>query len=56
VADQERAYRFLVVLKPKVSWADEIYLGNMLVDAIGQVASMTGAFEFEVVGQDEKKQ
>ncbi|MGC9116452.1 MAG: hypothetical protein ACP5ID_02390, partial [Conexivisphaera sp.] len=48
-----RSYKFLVILKPKESWADEIYLGNMLVEALGQVSSMTGAFDFEVIEQKE---
>ncbi|MDP7982210.1 MAG: hypothetical protein ACP5G6_02490 [Conexivisphaera sp.] len=54
MADQERSVKFLVILKPKASWADDIYLGNMLVEALGQISSMTGAFEFEVIRQKEK--
>ena len=41
-------YKFVVIFKPKKSWADDVYLGNMLIEVLGQVASMTGAFEFDV--------
>ena len=50
------SYKFLVVFRPKTSWADEVYLGNLLIEVLGQVANMTGAFEFDVIKADEKKE
>lgn len=46
---EDKSYRFLVVFRPKTSWVDEVYLGNLLVEVLGQVANMTGAFEFDVI-------
>ncbi len=54
VAGEEKAVKFLVIFKPKASWVDDIYLGNMLVEALGQISSMTGAFDFEVIRQGER--
>jgi hypothetical protein len=39
---------FKVKFKPKLSWADKTYLGNLLVEALGAISSQTSAFDFEV--------
>lgn len=39
---------FKVKFKPKQSWVDKIYLGNLLVEMLGIVSKQTSAFEFEV--------
>lgn len=39
---------FKVIFKPKSSWADRVYFGNMLTEIIGVMAKDTSAFEFEV--------
>ena len=39
---------FQVILRPKFSWADQTYLGNMLTEVLGAVAKNTEAFEFEI--------
>lgn len=48
-------YKFLVVFRPKASWADDVFFGNMLVEVLGQVASMTGAFDFDIRKTDKDK-
>ena len=54
MSKDSEGYKFLVVFRPKKSWADEIYFGNMLIEVLGQVASMTGAFDFDVKKADEE--
>ena len=39
---------FKVFFKPKFSWADRVYLGNMLVEVLGVMAKNTSAFDFQV--------
>ena len=39
---------FKVFFKPKSSWADRVYLGNMLVEVLGVMAKNTSAFDFQV--------
>ena len=54
--EDSKDYRFIVIFRPKKSWADDIYFGNMLIEVLGQVASMTGAFDFDVkkIGDEEQ--
>jgi hypothetical protein len=40
--------QFKVMFKPKVSWADKIYFGNLLLEMLGTMAKNTSAFEFEI--------
>jgi hypothetical protein len=37
-----------VSFKAKESWVDEIFLGNLLAEVLGNVAKSTNAFEFDV--------
>jgi len=39
---------FKVTFKPKVSWADKIYLGNLLLETLATIAKNTSAFDFEI--------
>jgi hypothetical protein len=48
----DKDFVFKVILKPKTSWADGVYLGNMLGEILGLMAKNTAAFEFEI--QSEK--
>ncbi len=52
----EKEYEFIVKFKPKVSWADDIFLGNLLAEALGNIARNTGYFDFEVRKLEEKKE
>jgi hypothetical protein len=46
----ERTFSFQVNFRPKESWVDEIFLGNLLAEVLGNVAKSTNAFEFDVQG------
>ncbi len=48
---------FKVIFKPKFSWVDKTYLGNLLIEALGLLARQSGAFDFdvEVLEEPEKK-
>lgn len=48
-------YRYVVTFKPKASWVDNIYLGNMIGELLSNLANQTEAFEFEVQYMDETK-
>ncbi len=52
---EEKVYRFVVVFKPKVTWADEVFLGNLLMEALGTLARGTGYFDFEVKKEKEEE-
>lgn len=39
---------FKVTFKPRASWADQTYFGNMLMEVLGAMARTTGAFDFDV--------
>ncbi|MGQ9468730.1 MAG: hypothetical protein ACUVTD_02730 [Nitrososphaerales archaeon] len=39
---------FKIKFKPKLSWVDKVYLGNMLIEVLGTVSKATSAFDFEV--------
>ena len=45
---EEETILFRVRFKPKASWVDKTYLGNMMVEALGYLARQTLAFDFEV--------
>ena len=49
------SYRYMVTFKPKASWVDNIYLGNMIGELLSNLATQTDAFEFEVQYMDESK-
>lgn len=44
----EKVYRFTVIFKPKVTWADEIFFGNLLIEALAALSRETGYFDFDV--------
>src|SRR5579883_220706 len=44
----EKIFSFRVSFKAKESWVDEIFLGNLLAEVLGNVAKSTNAFEFDV--------
>jgi len=44
----EQEISFKVKFKPRLSWVDKVYLGNMLIDVLGTVSKATSAFDFEV--------
>ena len=48
-------YKYMITFKPKVSWVDNIYLGNMVGELLSNLANQTEAFEFEVQYLDESK-
>lgn len=48
-------YKYIVTFKPKASWVDNIYLGNMVGELLSNLASQTDAFEFEVQYIEESK-
>ena len=39
---------FKIRFKPRQSWVDQTYLGNMLLEVLGAMSSTTGGFDFEV--------
>jgi len=53
----QQEFVFKVIFKPKFSWVDKTYLGNLLIEALGILARQSGAFDFdvEVLGEPEKK-
>jgi len=48
-------YKYMITFKPKASWVDNIYLGNMVGELLSNLANQTEAFEFEVQYLDESK-
>ncbi|MGQ9718696.1 MAG: hypothetical protein ACUVWK_02450 [Nitrososphaerales archaeon] len=48
----EKEVCFRVRFKPRLSWADKVFLGNMLMEVLGVVSKSTSAFEFEVESVD----
>lgn len=44
----EQEISFKVRFKPRSSWVDKVYLGNMLIEILGTVSKATSAFDFEV--------
>ena len=38
--------------RPKFSWVDRVYLGNMLVETLGYLSKQTGVFDFDIVTAD----
>lgn len=44
----EKIFSFRVNFRPKESWVDEIFLGNLLAEVLGNVAKSTNAFDFDV--------
>jgi len=44
----QQEFVFKVRFKPKFSWVDKVYLGNLLIEALGVLARQSGAFEFDV--------
>lgn len=44
----EQEITFRVKFKPKFGWVDQIFLGNVLAEALATVSKQTGSFEFEV--------
>jgi hypothetical protein len=44
----EQEISFKVKFKPRLSWVDKVYLGNMLIEVLGTVSKATSAFDFEV--------
>lgn len=47
-----REVAFTVRFRPKLSWVDEIYLGNTLMELVGAWARNTGAFDFTIEKQE----
>jgi hypothetical protein len=45
---EEKSYRFVVEFRPKANWVDDVFLGNLLTEALGSLARSTGAFDFDV--------
>ncbi len=50
----QQELEFKVRFKPKYSWVDKVYLGNLLIEALGYLARQSGAFEFEVEAVEKK--
>jgi len=48
----EQEVSFKVKFKPKLSWVDKVYLGNMLIELLGTVSKATSAFDFEVISSE----
>jgi len=44
----EQEITFRVKFKPKAGWVDQIYLGNVLAEALATLSKQTNAFEFEL--------
>jgi len=44
----EQEITFKIKFKPKSSWVDKVYLGNMLVEVLGVMAKSTSAFDYKV--------
>ncbi len=44
----QQEFEFKVKFKPRFTWVDKVYLGNLLVEALGLLSRQSGAFEFEV--------
>lgn len=44
----QQEFVFKVRFKPRFSWVDKVYLGNLLIEALGLLARQSGAFEFDV--------
>ena len=51
----QKEFEFKVRFKPKFSWVDKIYLGNLLIEALGLLARQSGAFEFDVQALEESE-
>ncbi len=49
------SYKYVVTFRPKASWVDNIYLGNMIGELLSNLANQTDAFEFEVQYIEEGK-
>lgn len=45
---EQETVTFKVKLRPKFKWVDQIYLGNMLIEALGLLSRQTSAFDFEI--------
>jgi hypothetical protein len=44
----QQEFVFKVRFRPKFSWVDKVYLGNLLIEALGVLARQSGAFDFDV--------
>ena len=51
----QQEFEFKVRFKPKFSWVDKVYLGNLLIEALGLLARQSGAFDFEVEALEKPK-
>ncbi|HEY4673733.1 MAG TPA: hypothetical protein VIH03_06170 [Nitrososphaerales archaeon] len=49
----EQEITFRVKFKPKARWVDQIYLGNVLADALATLSKQTNSFDFEVEREKE---
>jgi hypothetical protein len=48
----EQEITFRVKFKPKAGWVDQIYLGNVLAEALSTLSKQTNFFEFELEKED----
>lgn len=53
--EERQPLLFKVRFRPRVGWADQAYLGNMLIEVLGVMAKNTGAFDFEVEAAEAPK-
>jgi len=44
----EKEYKFLVIFKPKESWVDDIFLGNLLGEILLRYQNESNAFTVEI--------
>ncbi|MEM3427826.1 MAG: hypothetical protein QW212_06080 [Nitrososphaerales archaeon] len=51
----QQEFEFKIKFKPKFTWVDKVYLGNMLIEALGLLSRQSGAFEFEVEALETSK-
>jgi len=50
----EQEIIFRVKFKPKAGWVDQIYLGNVLAEALATLSKQTNSFEFELEREKEQ--
>ena len=50
----EQDITFRIKFKPKAGWVDQIYLGNVLAEALTSLSKQTNSFEFELEREKEQ--
>ena len=50
----EQEITFRVRFKPKFGWVDQIYLGNVLTEALASISKQAKSFDFEIEKEPSK--